>query len=76
MFSIPGIDRSQSKNEIRDYLLERAAVADYPMTKSRANNLADKYKKGKYDFELDYILNYQDPVGEEAVNNVLKEVAA
>lgn len=72
MFSIPGIDRSMRKNDIRDYLLERAAVSDYPLSKSRANNLADKYKKGEYDFELDYILNYHDPVGEKAVNNVMK----
>jgi len=73
MFSIPDIDRSMRKSEIRDYLLERAEAAGYPLSYSRAHNLADKYKKGKYDFELDYVLNYRDPVGEEAVNNVLKE---
>lgn len=73
MFSIPGISRAKTKNEIRDHLLAQAALADHPLSKSRANNLADKFKKGEYDFELDYILHFQDPTGEEAVNNVLKE---
>lgn len=63
------------KNEIKDYLLEQARLKDHPLSDSRANNLADKYKKGKYDFELDYILHYWDETGETAVNNVLKEVA-
>lgn len=75
MFSnVPGLSRSKTKNQIRDVLLLEAALADHPLSKSRANNLADKYKKGLYDPELQYILNFQDPTGEEAVNNVLKEV--
>jgi 2-phosphoglycerate kinase len=40
------IDRSMTKHEIRDYLLEQARQRGVPMSKSRANNLADKYKKG------------------------------
>lgn len=41
----PRIDRSMTKNEIRDHLLEEAAKAGVPMSKSRANKLADRYKK-------------------------------
>lgn len=67
-----GIDKSLPKNQIRDELLELASIADHSLSKSRANNLADKYKKGHYDPELEYLLTYQDPVGEAATNNALK----
>lgn len=77
MFSdIPGLDRAQTKNEIRDRLLVEAFWSGHPLSKSKANNLADKYKKGMYDPELQRIINYSDPVGEQAVNNVLKEQVA
>lgn len=77
MFSdIPGLDRAQTKNEIRDRLLVEAFWADHPLSKSKANNLADKYKKGMYDPELQYILHFSDPTGEQAVDNVLKGQAA
>lgn len=77
MFSdIPGLDRAQTKNQIRDTLLLMAADAGHPLSKSRANNIADNYKKGVYDpvfiEEMKYILHFSDPTGETAVNNVLE----
>lgn len=47
MTAADDIDRSMTKAEIRDYLLEQARQKGVPMSKSRANNLADKYKNGK-----------------------------
>lgn len=70
------IDRSQTKNQIRDTLLALARMANHPLSKSRANNMADRYKKGEYDpetlDELRYLLTYQDPVGEKATHNALQ----
>lgn len=77
MFSdIPGLDRAQTKNQIRDRLLVEAFWADHQLSKSRADNLANKYKKGLFDPELQRIINYSDPTGETATNNVMKEQVA
>lgn len=74
MFSdIPGLDRAQTKNQIRDRLLVEAFCADHQLSKSRADNLANKYKKGLFDPELQRIINYSDPTGETATNNIMKE---
>lgn len=70
------VDPTATKNEIRDALLGMAAEKDHPLSKSRANNLADKFKKGLFDPELEYVLQHQDPTGEQAVNNVLRELMA
>ena len=68
-------DTSAPKNTIRDALLDLAAAKDHPLSKSRADYLAGKFKQGKFDPELEYVLDYQDPTGETAVKNVM-EVAA
>lgn len=68
-------DLTATKNEIRDALLDLAAAKNHPLSQSRANNLADKFKKGQYDPELAYVLDHSDPTGETAVKNVM-EVAA
>ena len=70
------VNPKDTKNKIRDDLMLMAAEQGEPLSKSRANNLADKFKKGLFDPELQRIINYSDPVGEQAVNNVLKEQAA
>ena len=69
-------DLTATKNEIRDALLDMAAAKNHPLSRSRANNLADKFKKGLFDPELAYVLGHQDPTGETAVRNVMAEVAA
>ena len=66
------VDPAATKNEIRDALLDMAAAKDHPLSRSRANNLADKFKKGLFDPELAYVLQHQDPTGEQAVKNVLQ----
>lgn len=78
MFSeIYGLNRAQTKNEIRDHLISEAVLAGSYLSKSRANNLADQYKKGLLDGpDLMTVINYSDPTGEKAVRNVLREVAA
>lgn len=69
-------DRSATKNEIRDALLALAATNDHPLSRSRADYLADKFKRGLFDPELARVLSYSDPTGEIAVRNVMKEAAA
>lgn len=60
------VDRLSTKNEIRDALLTLAAENGETLSKSKANNLADNFKKGHYDPDLMRIVHYSDPVGEEA----------
>jgi hypothetical protein len=64
------VDQSATKNEIRDALLWNAAENGKELSQSRANNLADKFKKGQFDPDLARFIQYSDPVGEEAVRNV------
>lgn len=66
-------DLTATKNEIRDALLVMAAAKDHPLSKSRADRLADKFKRGEFDIELAYVLDHSDPTGEEAVRNVMAE---
>lgn len=61
------VDRTATKNEIRDALLTIAAENGERLSKAKANNLADNFKKGHYDPDLMRIIHYTDPVGEEAV---------
>lgn len=61
------VDRLSTKNEIRDALLNIAAENGEALSRSKANNLADSFKKGHYDPDLMRFVNYSDPVGEEAV---------
>ena len=70
------VNPKDTKNKIRDDLMLMAAEQGEPLSKSRANNLADKFKKGLYDPELARVLQHSDPTGETATNNVLKEQAA
>lgn len=43
----PTITESMTKNEIRDVFLELAESAGKPLSKARANKIADKFKKSK-----------------------------
>lgn len=61
------VDRMATKNEIRDALMSIALDNGEELSKARANNLADNFKKGHYDPDLMRIIGYSDPVGEEAV---------
>ncbi len=64
------VDQSAPKNDIRDMLLWEASENGEELSKSRANNLADKFKKGQFDPDLARYIQYSDPVGEEASSNV------
>ena len=70
---LKSVDRTATKNEIRDALLDIAASNDEHLSKSRADALADKFKRGAYDPDLARFIQYSDPVGEEAASNVDKE---
>ncbi|GAA2546068.1 hypothetical protein HD598_002115 [Neomicrococcus aestuarii] len=61
------VDKSATKAEIRDALLDIASANGEPLSKARAHNLATNFKKGHYDPDLMRIIGYSDPVGEEAV---------
>lgn len=64
------IDRTATKNVIRDQLLAMAAANNRHLSKSQANNYADKFKKGKFDSQdADEIrrITYSDPTGDHAV---------
>lgn len=65
------IDRRQTKNEIRDQLVALAADHGTVLSNSRADKLANKFKKGLFDPELAALLSYRDPTGEQAVARVL-----
>lgn len=69
------VDRSATKNEIKEALICMAAEKDHPLSKSRADYLADKFKRGLFDPELAYVLDHADPTGEEAVANVMAVAA-
>jgi len=60
------VDQSATKNEIRDALLWNASENGEDLSRSRANNLADKFKKGQFDPDLARFIQYSDPTGEEA----------
>lgn len=68
-------DRSATKNEIRDWLIILADDNGESLSKARADKLANKFKKGLFDPELERVLQYSDPTGEAAVKNVMKEFA-
>lgn len=65
------VDPRSTKSEIRDALLELAFGAGQPLSKSKADKLADKFKRGLFDPELQRVIQYSDPTGETACNNVL-----
>lgn len=69
------VDRSATKNEIKEALIYMAAEKDHTLSKSRADYLADKFKRGLFDPELAYVLDHADPTGEEAVANVMAVAA-
>lgn len=66
------LDRSKTKNEISEALKDMASNAGQPLSDARADKLANKFKKGKYDPELMRVIQYSDPTGETAVRNVLQ----
>lgn len=70
------INRTATKNEIRDELLWLAHDNDQTLSEARADKLANKFKKGQFDPELAKFIQYSDLTGERAVNNVLKEQVA
>ena len=61
------VDREATKNEIRDALLVLAVDNGEELSKARADKLANNFKKGHYDPDLISIINYSDPVAEEAI---------
>lgn len=65
------VDQSATKNEIRDALLMIATDNNETLSQSKANNLADKFKKGLYDPMLAKFIQYSDKTGEMAVKNVM-----
>ncbi len=65
------VDRTATKNEIRDALAAYATSNGETLSKSTANNLADKFKKGVYDPMLARFIQYSDITGEQAVKNVM-----
>ena len=64
------VDRSATKHDIRDALLMIATENGELLSKSRADALADKFKRGEYDPMLARFIQYSDPVGELATRNV------
>ena len=60
------VDQSSTKAEIRDALLDIASTNGEELSKSRAHNLADKFKRGQFDPILARFIHYSDTTGEEA----------
>lgn len=64
-----------TKNEIRDLLLSIAEIS-----KSRADKIADRLKRmqaqndREANLEFLRVIQYSDPTGEQAVNNVLRSL--
>lgn len=64
------VDRSATKNEIKAALLDIAATNGELLSKSRADSLADKFKRGEFDPMLARFIQYSDITGETAAKNV------
>lgn len=76
---LKGFDRRATKNELRDALLEIAATNGAELSDAKADKLANNFKKGQYDPDLAYILDYDDTTGETAsalADGELVEVAS
>lgn len=74
---LAGVDRADTKNEIRATFLANATYLDLELSRSRADRLADKYKRGRldqYDPDLMRVLDYADPTGERATENAMYEL--
>jgi len=69
-------ERTATKNDIRDWLIILAGDNGEDLSKARADKLANKFKKGLFDPELERVIQHSDPTGEHAVNNVLREQVA
>lgn len=68
------LDRSATKHQVRDELLFLAGEQGSPLSKSKADKLADRFKRGAFDPDLARVIGWSDPTGEEAVNNVMRAV--
>lgn len=69
-----GLDRRDTKNQIRDTLTENLAMLGMEVSRSRADRLANAYKRGRLDEmdpELQRVIGYSDITGETAVRRVL-----
>lgn len=74
---LAGVDRSDTKNQIRAAFLDNAMHLGLELSPSRASRLADKYKRGRldqYDPDLMRVLDYSDPTGEVATSHVMDEM--
>ena len=69
------INPRMTKNEIRDGLLEMASESGLSLAKAKADKLANKFKKGLFDPELNQFIAYADPTGEQATNNIMRQTA-
>lgn len=71
---LAGLDRRDTKNQIRDTLTENLAMLGMEVSRSRADRLANAYKRGRLDEldpELQRVIGYSDITGETAVRRVL-----
>lgn len=69
-----GVDRADTKNTIRDMFAENAAYLGMDLSRSKADKLAQQYKRGRLDEmdpELRRVLMHSDPTGETAVRHVM-----
>lgn len=66
------VDRNAPKSDIKEALLLIAAENGELLSKSRADALADKFKRGMFDPMLAKFIQYSDPVGEEATRKADK----
>lgn len=60
------VDRTAPKSDIKDALLWIADENGELLSNSRADALADKFKRGMFDPMLARFIQYSDPTGEEA----------
>lgn len=65
------VNPKMTKNQIRDGLLEMAHDAGQLLSKAKADKLANKFKKGLFDPELQKVLTYPDPTGETATRHTI-----
>ena len=71
---LAGLDRSDTKNTIRDLLIENAAYLGAELSRAKADKAAQAFKRGRLDdmTELARVLDYADPTGERATESVLR----
>lgn len=71
---LAGLDRADTKNTIRDLLIENAAYLGAEISRAKADKAAQAFKRGRLDdmTDLARVIGWADPTGERATENAMR----